>query len=245
MRRKLAVLILTAMVSVMISIPGSVYAMEDVVPEAIKEEAAQEEAEGMVSMSTFMSANDEANIRSGPDTTYEILGKTEIDRTLYVTGQTSDGLWYRISLEGQEAYISAEFVNAPAETGDLDAELAQSMADSEQEATEELKAQEEAIRQAEQQAQEEAAAQEAEQKAAEEKAESEKKNMNWAVILVGCFVVIFGASIFILIRVEKQKAYAEESEDEYDDTDEEADGRPAKQSTKKELEIIDLDMEDE
>ena len=72
-----------------------------------------------------MQTTEEANLRSGPDTTYERLGKTEAGKTCMVTGQSEDGKWYRILYDGQEAYIAAEYLTEVAEDAALEEELAQ------------------------------------------------------------------------------------------------------------------------
>ncbi len=51
---------------------------------------------------------DKLNLRSGPGTTYEILGKAGGGSVLRVLDE--DAGWYQVDYEGQAAYVSADFV---------------------------------------------------------------------------------------------------------------------------------------
>jgi hypothetical protein len=50
---------------------------------------------------------DNLRYRSGPDTTYDILGLLDLGETLNITGRNSSGTWYRASRGGQTIWFSA------------------------------------------------------------------------------------------------------------------------------------------
>lgn len=50
---------------------------------------------------------DNLRYRSGPDTTYAILGLLELGETLNITGRNGSGTWYRASRNGQTVWVSA------------------------------------------------------------------------------------------------------------------------------------------
>ncbi|HSQ27005.1 MAG TPA: SH3 domain-containing protein [Anaerolineales bacterium] len=55
------------------------------------------------------------NIRSGPDTIYEILGKLEVGQRAEVVGVSADGRWYAIKFTATDtgrAWVAADFVEA-------------------------------------------------------------------------------------------------------------------------------------
>jgi len=60
------------------------------------------------SVAGYYVTTDALNMRSGPGTEYEVLGVLEAGKAVEVLG--AEGGWYRISLMGQTAYISAEYV---------------------------------------------------------------------------------------------------------------------------------------
>ena len=53
-------------------------------------------------------ATDDLNVRKGPDTTYEKLGKLTKGAEITVTGRV--GTWYQIEFEGKVGYVSASYV---------------------------------------------------------------------------------------------------------------------------------------
>lgn len=53
-------------------------------------------------------ATDDLNVRKGPDTTYEKLGKLAKGAEITVTGRV--GTWYEIEFEGKVGYVSASYV---------------------------------------------------------------------------------------------------------------------------------------
>ncbi|MCD7748888.1 MAG: SH3 domain-containing protein, partial [Oscillospiraceae bacterium] len=53
----------------------------------------------------------EANVRSGPGTTYEVLGVAAVGDTLTITGYTSTN-WYQVEYEGAIGYIAGNLVSA-------------------------------------------------------------------------------------------------------------------------------------
>ncbi len=55
--------------------------------------------------------------RSGPGTTYDILGLLDLGEVLAVTGQNAAGTWYRINRNGQTAWVSSDPAYSTALTG--------------------------------------------------------------------------------------------------------------------------------
>ena len=53
--------------------------------------------------------SDSLNIRSGPGTEYDVVGKAAKGTVLVVTGQADNG-WYRIELEGKNGYASGKYI---------------------------------------------------------------------------------------------------------------------------------------
>lgn len=49
-----------------------------------------------------------ANLRKGPDTTYEIMGEYKQYEELIITGKS--GEWYRVKIDGQRGYMLSEFI---------------------------------------------------------------------------------------------------------------------------------------
>ncbi|MBQ9142444.1 MAG: DUF5050 domain-containing protein [Lachnospiraceae bacterium] len=60
-------------------------------------------------MSKVMYAQSAVNVRIGPSTDYEKVGSLTTNQQVQVTGLTSTG-WYRIDLNGQEAYVSQKYL---------------------------------------------------------------------------------------------------------------------------------------
>lgn len=59
--------------------------------------------------------SDSLNIRSGPGTEYDVVGKAAKGTVLVVTGQADNG-WYRIELEGKNGYASGKYITFEAKT---------------------------------------------------------------------------------------------------------------------------------
>ena len=58
------------------------------------------------------------NVRSGPDTTYTVLGVVTPADTLDITGKNEAGTWLRLNYSGQEGWVLADLMDV---TGDLEA----------------------------------------------------------------------------------------------------------------------------
>ena len=56
--------------------------------------------------------NDFVNLRAGPGTNYDLLGRLNRGQTAQVTGKSSDGQWWRVSVQGRTAWVSGQFVQA-------------------------------------------------------------------------------------------------------------------------------------
>lgn len=52
------------------------------------------------------------NLRAGPGTVYDLLGRLVQGQTARVTGKSSDGQWWQISADGKVAWVSAKYVQA-------------------------------------------------------------------------------------------------------------------------------------
>ena len=76
--------------------------------ETVKQTETQKQTEEIDTLKKMSAATkyspNEANIRSGPGTEYDILGDTDIGEAITVTGQTTS--WYQVSINGQTGYIS-------------------------------------------------------------------------------------------------------------------------------------------
>jgi len=57
-------------------------------------------------------ANDFVNLRAGPGTNYDLLGRLSRGQMAQVTGKSSDGQWWRVSVQGKTAWVSGQFVQA-------------------------------------------------------------------------------------------------------------------------------------
>lgn len=58
------------------------------------------------------------NVRSGPSTSYAIVGKLTLNQSIQVLGSATSGgvKWYRISYNGKTAYVSASYVKLTSQT---------------------------------------------------------------------------------------------------------------------------------
>ncbi|WP_169238104.1 SH3 domain-containing protein [Candidatus Roseilinea sp. NK_OTU-006] len=57
-------------------------------------------------------SNDFVNLRAGPGTRYDLLGRLSRGQTARVTGKSSDGQWWQISVEGRTAWVLGQYVQA-------------------------------------------------------------------------------------------------------------------------------------
>ena len=57
-------------------------------------------------------SNDFVNLRAGPGTSYDLVGRLNQGQTARVTGKSSDGQWWQVSVEGKMAWVSGKFVQA-------------------------------------------------------------------------------------------------------------------------------------
>ncbi|NJM41266.1 MAG: SH3 domain-containing protein [Anaerolineae bacterium] len=49
------------------------------------------------------------NVRSGPGTTYSILGRLNQGQTIVATGKTADGQWLQVTYNGAKAFVFAAY----------------------------------------------------------------------------------------------------------------------------------------
>lgn len=198
--------------------PLSVYAEEDAaarMEQILNEEKAQDiQTEGetetaqveetgrfsITPMNTFLRTNDEVNVRSGPDTSYESIGKTEIGQDYMVTGISEDGKWYQVFLDGQEAYIAAEYMEEIPADAQVDAELEEGFVKRGDEIESDLQA---AAEQAA--AEQAAAAQEAEQAKVQAEAPHVEKTANYGLIIAVVFIAAFLISLLTLLKKDQQQ----------------------------------------
>ncbi len=62
-------------------------------------------------------AGNVVNVRSGPDLTFDILGRMFARQSAPIIGRSADGLWWQIEFGGQPAWISARYVRATGNAG--------------------------------------------------------------------------------------------------------------------------------
>jgi N-acetylmuramoyl-L-alanine amidase len=55
-------------------------------------------------------SGDVVNVRSGPGTAYDLLGRMRSRQTAFIIGRNGDGSWWQIRFGEQQAWISARFV---------------------------------------------------------------------------------------------------------------------------------------
>ena len=65
---------------------------------------------------TVSVTSDYLNVRSGPGTSYDILGQLSGGQSVQTAGQSTDGAWWKISYNGQDAYIYAAYTSGGAAT---------------------------------------------------------------------------------------------------------------------------------
>lgn len=72
--------------------------------------------EGFELLDTIMIANNEANVRSGPDTRYKSLGRLKIGQQVYVLGRVP-GDWYQIAFEDGSAFVFGDYLTQQESNG--------------------------------------------------------------------------------------------------------------------------------
>ena len=60
----------------------------------------------------FVTISRPMNIRQGPDTNYAIVRVAEVGEKFDITGRNSNGTWWRIDVEGTNAWVYAAYVTA-------------------------------------------------------------------------------------------------------------------------------------
>ncbi len=63
--------------------------------------------------------NEFANLRAGPDTAYDLVGRLNQGQTATVIGKSADGRWWQIQTEGKTAWVFSELVQANAAAGGI------------------------------------------------------------------------------------------------------------------------------
>lgn len=58
--------------------------------------------------------NEFANLRAGPDTGFDLVGKLNQGQTVSVVGKSADGKWWQIQVDGKIAWVFAELVQVNA-----------------------------------------------------------------------------------------------------------------------------------
>jgi uncharacterized protein YraI/predicted small lipoprotein YifL len=56
--------------------------------------------------------NEFANLRAGPDTTYDLAGRLNQGQTATVLGKSADGKWWQIQIDGKTVWVFGELVQA-------------------------------------------------------------------------------------------------------------------------------------
>jgi uncharacterized protein YraI len=75
-----------------------------------------------VPLASLIAGYEEINIRSGPGTDYNILGKLLPGMTVSVTGKNDAGTWWRIDYNNAPGWVSAELVNTQGDTAPVQAQ---------------------------------------------------------------------------------------------------------------------------
>lgn len=175
----------------------------------------QEEEFSITPMNAFLRTNAEANVRSGPDTAYESLGKTEIGQDYMVTGISEDGKWYQVYMDGQEAFIAAEYMEEIPIDEAVDAELKEGFDRSGDEVEAELLAEKQEA--AEQEAAEQQAAMEQETAGEQSSnAQPEKSKANVGLIIAVVFITVFLISMLTLLKKDQQQEEQKEEREKLD-----------------------------
>ena len=170
----------------------------------------QEEEFSITPMNAFLRTNAEANVRSGPDTAYESLGKTEIGQDYMVTGISEDGKWYQVYMDGQEAFIAAEYMEEIPIDEAVDAELKEGFDRSGDEVEAELLAEK-------QEAAEQQAAMEQETAGEQSSnAQPEKSKANVGLIIAVVFITVFLISMLTLLKKDQQQEEQKEEREKLD-----------------------------
>ena len=60
----------------------------------------------------FVTISRPMNLRQGPDTIYAIVRVAEVGERFDITGRNSNGTWWRIDVEGENAWVYAAYVTA-------------------------------------------------------------------------------------------------------------------------------------
>ena len=60
----------------------------------------------------FVTISRPMNLRQGPDTNYAIVRVAEVGERFDITGRNSNGTWWRIDVEGENAWVYAAYVTA-------------------------------------------------------------------------------------------------------------------------------------
>ncbi len=86
---------------------GAVYGRIALVKITGEDAQAEAQEPQMNSMDENYYAKASVNVRSGPATTYDIIGTLTIGEQYHITGMTIDQQWYQISYQEQTAYVIA------------------------------------------------------------------------------------------------------------------------------------------
>ncbi|MCD7777286.1 MAG: SH3 domain-containing protein [Clostridiales bacterium] len=96
---------------------GDSYAILDVEPGWVKiQYPDSQEAAYIASLYVRISEADASvkdhavNVRSGPSTGSAVVGQLNAGESVTVKGKSTDGCWYRIDYNGEEAYVSADYL---------------------------------------------------------------------------------------------------------------------------------------
>ncbi|MCD7904900.1 MAG: SH3 domain-containing protein [Clostridiales bacterium] len=95
---------------------GDSYAILDVEPGWVKVQYPDSQEAYIASLYVKVSEADASvtdhavNVRSGPSTGNEVIGQLDAGECVTVKGKSPDGYWYRIEYNGQQAYVSADYL---------------------------------------------------------------------------------------------------------------------------------------
>ncbi|MBQ8280100.1 MAG: SH3 domain-containing protein [Roseburia sp.] len=81
--------------------------METEIPTETESEAPEYTVDELEQM---MYANTSVNVRNGPDASYEKLGTLSLNQEVKVTGQCNENNWYRVDYNGENGFVSGEYL---------------------------------------------------------------------------------------------------------------------------------------
>lgn len=144
----------------------------------------------------LMVANDEANIRVGPDTKYKRIGKLKLGEEVFVVGKLSVN-WYQIQYETQPAYVFCEYLSVIPKTEEITQETKEENMTGQSVSVQEMKEEKRQEIQSEQEVREELKGKEAAEEY-QELSEKQSDTNYFPIILAILLIFLFISSLLFL-----------------------------------------------